>query len=235
MRLAILDLSYWPPEYMSGEPRFGETIAHWLARGLPEADLSVIDVVEGAPLPGLADFDGYVVSGSDKGVYDEVEWMAPLRCFLLDAREASTPLLGICFGHQIMADVFGGRAELAGPPEVGVRRYVLEGAEVSAHVWHQDQVTQVPTGAQVIGAADYCPVGALAYPFPALSVQFHPEYTADYLGGFLRRSRGAVLSEAATDAALAQISGGEVAPDLFARRAGDFFRATLSGSPRPSK
>lgn len=210
---------------MSGQPKFGETLAAWLARGVPEAELPVIDVEGGAPLPGVDDFDGYVISGSDKGVYDDTRWMLPLRAFLEDVRTVGRPLLGICFGHQIMADVFGGKAERVGPPVVGVRAFDLLGESTAAHVWHQDQVTRLPPESRVIATATYCPVAALAYAFPALSVQFHPEYGPDYMGGILRRGRGEVLPEAQTDAALAELAAGGVAPDLFVGPAGAFFRA----------
>lgn len=210
---------------MAGEPRFGEVLAAWVARGLPEADLPVIDVVGGAPLPDVGAHDGYVISGSDKGVYDDAPWMLPLRAFLTDARDAGKPLLGICFGHQIMADVFGGKAEKIGPPVVGVRAFDLLGQSTAAHVWHQDQVTHAPPDARVFATSDYCPFAGLAYDFPALSVQFHPEYGPEYMGGFLRRSRGDILSEAQTDAALDELASGGVALELFADPAGAFFRA----------
>ncbi len=227
VKIAVLDLCNWPPEFMSGEPKFGEVLATWLARGVPEADLPLIDVEGGAPLPDVGDYDGYVISGSDKGVYDDTPWMVPLRAFLIGARNAGKPLLGICFGHQIMADVFGGKAEKVGPPEVGVRRFELDGGPVPAHVWHQDQVTVQPPGTRVLAKADYCPFGGLEYEFPALSVQFHPEYTRAYLSGFLERSRGEILSRDQTDAALYQIASGDVAENLFADRSGQFFRAAL--------
>jgi GMP synthase-like glutamine amidotransferase len=216
------------PEYQHDQAKFGDVIAAWTARGLPEAQTVVIDVVEGEPLPAVGDFDGYVVSGSDKGVYDDTPWMAPLRAFLVEARAASKPLFGICFGHQIMADVFGGKAEKVGEAEVGVRAFEADGAVIKGHVWHQDQVTQVPPGAEVIAKAEYCPVAGLAYDFPAMSVQFHPEYSADYVATFLRRARGAVLSDVATDKAVAQFEASDVQADLFARQVGDFFRGHLT-------
>lgn len=227
MRLAILDLCVYLPEYQSGQPRFGEVVAAWVTRAVPEADLTIISVELGEPLPDVAAFDGYVLSGSDKGVYDDAPWMAPLRAFLVAARDAGKPLLGICFGHQIMADVFGGKAEKIGPPEVGVRQFDLGGQAVPAHVWHQDQVTKVPPGARVIAQADYCPVAGLAYDFPALSMQFHPEYSATYISDFLRRSRGQILSESQTDAALVQFDTSDVAADLFAAQAGAFLRDAM--------
>ncbi len=228
MKIAVLDLCVWLPEYQWDQDRFGDVVAAWLRRGLPDADLDVIQVVEGEDLPDPNAFDGYVLSGSDKGVYDEADWMAPLRAFLPKARDAGKPIFGICFGHQIMADVFGGKAEKVGPAEVGVREFELGDTTIPAHVWHQDQVTKVPPGAEVIGSADYCPIAALDYDFPAMSIQFHPEYSPDYISTFLSRSRGNVLSEGESDAAIAQLDQSTVSPDLFAKQAAAFFRNALA-------
>ena len=227
MKLAVLDLCVWIEEYQHDQARFGDVIAVWTKLGLPEAQLSVIDVGAGEPLPEVGAYDGYIISGSEKGVYDQADWMAPLRVFLEDVRKANKPMFGICFGHQIMADVFGGKAEKVGAAEIGVREFKAAGQVVKGHVWHQDQVTQVPPGAEVIASADYCPVAGLAYDFPAMSVQFHPEYSADYVATFLRRAKGAVLPDDVTDAAVAQFDASDVQADLFAQQTGDFFRAHL--------
>lgn len=227
MRIAVLDLCVWLPEYQSGQPKFGELLARWGARGLPEAAFEIIHVVEGEALPDVSAFDGYILSGSDKGVYDDADWMAPLRAWLRGAKDAGKPLFGVCFGHQIMADVFGGKAEKVSDPEVGVRTFEIDGQSVSGHVWHQDQVTKVPPGAAVIGSADYCPVAALAYDFPAMSVQFHPEYAPDYVSDFLRRSGSDVLPEELTKPAIAQLDKSDVEADLFAAQMGAFFRESL--------
>lgn len=227
MKIAVLDLCVWLQEYQYDQDRFGELLVAWLKPGLPEARFTVLRIVDGEALPDPADFDGYVLSGSEKGVYDAAPWMDGLRQFLLAARDAGKPLFGVCFGHQIMADVFGGKAEKVGGQEVGVRSFALDGAPARGHVWHQDQVTKVPPGARVIGAADYCPVAALAYDFPALSVQFHPEYSAAYVSTFLGRSRGDVLPEAAADAAINDLAASDVRADLFVAQTAQFFRDAL--------
>jgi GMP synthase-like glutamine amidotransferase len=223
MRIAILDLCVWLPEYQSGQAKFGDVIAAWALRGMPDDEFTVIYVEQGQPLPNVTAFDGYILSGSDKGVYDDAPWMDPLRAFLLQAKDAGKPLFGICFGHQLMAEVFGGKAEKVGDAEVGVRAFDVEGTIQTGHVWHQDQVTEIPPNATVIGSASYCPVAALSYDFPAMSVQFHPEYAPDYVSAFLQRSRGKILSAAVTDAAVAQFEASDVEADLFVRQAAKFF------------
>lgn len=224
MKIAILDLCVWLPEYQHDQAKFGDLLKTWLSRELPEAEMDVVLIVEGAAFPDISAYDGFLLSGSDKGVYDDTPWMQPLRAFLVAARAAGKPLFGVCFGHQIMADVFGGKAEKVSDHVVGVRDFDFNGRTVSGHVWHQDQVTEVPPGATVIGSAPYCPVAALSYEFPAQSVQFHPEYSPDYVATFLRRARGDVLAADATDAALAEFDGSTVPADVYAIEAATFFR-----------
>lgn len=227
MTIAILDLSNYPPALMPGEPKFGEVLRRWLAQGL-EHPMDVIDVQGGAALPSVDAYDGFVVSGSEKGVYDDAWWMDGLRDLVFAARDQGKPLLGICFGHQFFAHVFGGHAEKSDRGKhCGVRWFDLNGERVPAHVWHQDQVVRQPPEARVIASADYCPIAGLAYDFPALSVQFHPEYNRGYLGRFLDRGRGTLLAEDETDRVLAELAATDVAVDLWAEEAGRFLREHL--------
>lgn len=225
MRIAVLDLTHQPSPLLDGVPRVGETIIDWLAPELPEARFTPIGVVYGEALPEHSAYDGFVVSGSEFGVYDATPWMAPLRGFLLAARDARQPIFGICFGHQIMADTFGGLAEKASCGNVvGRRIYRVDGVNLPAHVWHQDQVTRVPPGATVTGTADYCPIGVLEYEFPGLSVQFHPEYTQSRLERLFSLGRDRFISAEAVDAALASFQDGDVDSRLFASETAAFFR-----------
>jgi GMP synthase-like glutamine amidotransferase len=75
-------------------------------------------------LPKLDSFDGLIVPGSEHGVYDNRPWMAPLRNLLLETKKAGKPIYGICFGHQMMAGTFGGKAEKSQIGNVvGVRQF----------------------------------------------------------------------------------------------------------------
>lgn len=224
MKVAILDLIELPIEKGGGDV-VSRAIIDWLSPALPEAELEVIRIAAGADFPEPDDFDGFVLSGSEKGVYDQTTWMESLRQLLLRIRDQRVPLFGICFGHQIMADTFGGKAELAGLGHVvGVRQFNIQGQTVPAHVWHQDQVTQVPPGARVLGSSDHCPVGVLAYDFPALSVQFHPEYTAEFISWSINVCDEKDLSPETARTALESVSGGNVRPDLMAADAARLFR-----------
>ncbi|XDA97644.1 type 1 glutamine amidotransferase [Sulfitobacter sp. LCG007] len=220
-QIAILDLTTSYTGMRPGEAA-GELIRNWLRPAMPEAALHRIDVAGGAAIPAPGAFDGFVLSGSEIGVYDDRDWLASLRSFLLAARQAGKPLVGICFGHQLMADCFGGRAENAGKGVIlGMRPFTVDGMRRETWVWHQDQVTHVPPGARITAAADYCPVGALEYPFAAYSVQFHPEFTEDYLRREIANWAGTALTAEVAAAGLASLHGAEVARDLVAARAAE--------------
>lgn len=205
---------------MEGLATAGETITSWLARIVPADTLTAIPVAGGAALPEIEQFDAFVISGSEKGVYDETPWMTAARNFLLAAKQAQKPLFGICFGHQLMADTFGGKAELSDAGErVGVERFVFNGDEFEAHVWHRDQVTRLPPAARVAGQADYCPYGILEYDFGAASIQFHPEMGPSYIGELVGRYSGNHFAEERASAIQTSIASGRVAPELFAEHA----------------
>ncbi len=231
MKIAILDLTEHAEPMLSGLPRVGEQIVTWLSPAMPEADIFWVDVAEGgAPMPELDTFDGLVVSGSEHGVYDPLPWMPSLRQLLLDTKEAGKPIFGICFGHQIMADVFGGKAGLADTGVVvGVRKFRHGDETLDTHVWHQDQVLEVPPGAEITMVADHCPIGGLQYDFPAMSVQFHPEYSQTQLRALFKRGRDIFITGDNADQAAASFDGSNVAPDLMSREAATFFRDHITG------
>ncbi len=229
MRIAVLELTTHPLPLLEGMPRTAQQIQEWIGPHLPEAEFSVVGVVDGEPLPTYSEFDGVIVGGSEFGVYDDTEWMQPLRTFLEHCRETRKPIFGICFGHQIMADVYGGRAEKAELGNVvGARPFDYGGSLAEAYVWHQDQVTHVPDSARVTGSAAHCPVGALDYDFPARSVQFHPEYRAHHLRDLFIKGRDVLLPPTEADEAMTSVNAAKVSDDLAARQAVELFRGTYS-------
>lgn len=224
MHIAILDLC--TPH--TGFDAYGATtdcLRDWLAPHLPEATFTPLSICTGAPLPAPHDFDGYLLSGSEKGVYDDVEWMAPLRAFLLDLRVLRIPVFGVCFGHQIMAETYGGQVIKADLGMIaGVRTFAGATGPFQAHVIHQDQVVTLPPEATVVASADYCPLAALSYSFPAKSVQFHPEYDVPYMEFTIDYYDGNGVSSEASHVARMALAAGPASRDLYGPEAAQMYR-----------
>jgi GMP synthase-like glutamine amidotransferase len=142
----------------------------------------------------LSECDGWLCSPSRLSVYDDAPWIADMEDVMRTAIADEVPFVGICFGHQLLAQALGGRVERSAAGwGVGVQRYdvidrlsVMEPALDSFAVIasHQDQVVEVPTDARVIATSAYCPVAGLAAGERMWTVQGHPEFVppvADHL------------------------------------------------------
>lgn len=235
MKIAIINLSSRDKEF-DQYGTAGELIIRWLAPNFPDAKLIEVYVANGVSLPSPQDYDGYILSGSEKGVYDPVYWIEPLKLFLINLRDKNIPVFGICFGHQIMADTFGGSACMADKGfVVGAREYRQGQHRFSAYAMHRDQVVDVPPGATVTATSPYCPVAALDYDFPAQSVQFHPEFKKPLVAGAINLFTGNLLTAEEASESKESIADKDVAPDLYAMQVVDFFKKTLQYSQESAR
>ncbi len=138
-------------------------------------------VVDGQFPDGPKDADGWLITGSRHGAYEDHDWIPPLERLIRDIIAAGKPLVGICFGHQIIAQALGGRVEkVARGWSVGRTTYDTDGGPLTLDAWHQDQVVDLPEDARILASSDFCPHAALAYGDKVLSYQAHPEFPADY-------------------------------------------------------
>ena len=125
--------------------------------------------------------DGWLLTGSKHGAYEDHPFIPPLETFIRDAYAARMPMVGICFGHQIIAQALGGRVEkFDGGWAVGRQVYDWAGQPLALNAWHQDQVTVAPEGARVLASNDFCQNAALVYDDVILTVQAHPEFENDF-------------------------------------------------------
>lgn len=162
----------------------------------------------------LSECDAWLITGSKYAAYDPDPWIAELKAFVRSAFDAQQPMLGICFGHQVMAAALGGEVRLADAGwGVGVHDYRLDvppawavraPRSLAIQAFHQDQVVAVPDAAEVVASSDFCPIAALQYGSQALSVQAHPEFQADYTRELLQFRRDLVGADRA-DLALRHI------------------------------
>ena len=179
--------------------------------------------VEAMEFPAsVQECDGWLITGSRHGAYETHPFIPPLEDLIRKIYAAGLPLVGICFGHQIIAQALGGRVQkFAGGWAVGPQDYDFEGEKIRLNAWHQDQVTTRPAGARVAGCNDFCENAALLYGDQVFTVQAHPEFSDDVIKGLLTH-RGQALPEALRARAQDALGQPNSAPALAARIA-DFF------------
>lgn len=160
-------------------------------------------VVEGEFPADVHDCDGWLITGSRHGVYEDHPWIPPLEQFIRDAFAARVPVVGICFGHQIVAQAMGGKVErYDGGWAVGATEYDFSGEKLVLNAWHRDQVTRAPESARVIATNDFCANAALLYDDRAFTVQAHPEFRPEFVDGLMKtRGKGLVPDDVMAAAA----------------------------------
>ncbi len=200
-------------------PRFG-AYPPMFRRMFDEAghgfDYDTIPVFEGAALPDPAGLEGILITGSAAGVYEDHAWLPPLRAFVRKAYAAGTPMLGVCFGHQLMADALGGDVRKS-EKGWGLGRHTYDVKSrpgflasdlpaLSIACSHQDQVIVAPPEAEVFLGSDFTPNAGLVYRNGrAVSLQPHPEFHDDYTLALAELRRGRAPDHI-IDAAVASVA-----------------------------
>jgi GMP synthase-like glutamine amidotransferase len=148
-----------------------------------------VELDEGEAIPDLAPYDALLVLGGPMDVWQEAAhpWLVAEKQAIRDWVRAGRPYLGICFGHQLLADALGGRVSKMDRPEVGVIQLDLTAqgrasslfkacdARFPALQWHESAVSEAPDGAVVLAQNDHCAIQAFQIGERAFGVQFHVE------------------------------------------------------------
>jgi GMP synthase-like glutamine amidotransferase len=179
MSLAILEAGTPPAALIAEHGRYPAMFERLLG-----VEAASYDVAAAELPPDVGRHAAYLITGSSAGVYEDLPWIAKLATFLRAAK-GRAKLVGICFGHQIMAEAFGGRVEksakgwgvgLHGYPIVRREPWMDEAPLVSAPASHQDQVVQPPPDADLIASSVFTPYAGFSWrDQDAISFQFHPE------------------------------------------------------------
>jgi len=170
IRLALLNVAQNPEETSRNFRR--------------ELDANIVEFhCPSGEFPDTFQFDCFVVTGSWASVYWDREWIGQLKTWVGGAIEAGLPGLGVCYGHQLLADVLGGRVTSMGEYEIGYRTVEQDGEnrlltgldeELTVFTTHSDHVVEAPPGATVFAKNEY---GIHGFRKDRIfAVQFHPEY-----------------------------------------------------------
>lgn len=209
MKLGILKTGS-PPSPLADHGSYPAMFRRLLGEGAH--DYAEYDAENGHLPTGIDACSAYLITGSASDAYDRAPWIVDLIGFLR-AAQGQAALVGICFGHQVMAEAFGGKVEKSARGwGIGNHTYAIaqprpwlgDRTAITLPASHQDQVVALPPRAQVIGGSAFCPYGLIAYgDGSAISMQLHPEFDTDYAVALTETKRGHGPSDADIADALA--------------------------------
>jgi GMP synthase-like glutamine amidotransferase len=218
MKLAILETGRPPGDLESKFGDYSEMFGQMLGDGF---ELATYDAQNGSLPADPADHHAYMITGSPAGVYDPYPWIAPLSDFIRSAH--GVKMIGICFGHQVMAEALGGHVEKSDKGwGAGLHHYSvvhrapwMDGEQtIAIPASHQDQVVIQPPNSEIVVQSGFTPYAGLAWTDrPAISFQFHPEFSPDFAKALIEARYDRVSNP---DAAIASLD----APNDSARVAG---------------
>ena len=214
MKLTILRTDNVLEEFQT---QFGDypSMFAQLATQCSTEPLEIESVDTRVTVPEKVDADIYLITGSRHSVYEELEWIPKLVKFLEVVLAEGKKIIGICFGHQLMAHYFGGEV---GPAEQGWAVGVHTSNIMNHPQWldtnldsvslissHKDQVQKLPPNAEVFLSNDFCPIAGFTMQGQVVTVQGHPEFSKDYSQA-LMTYRKEILGEAVYESGVKSLS-----------------------------
>lgn len=197
----------------SAYEQFGN-FSDWFIKGLglPDDQVQVINVHQGETLPQLADTltSGVLVTGSAAMVTEHTDWMTQTQQWLETCFELNVPTLGVCFGHQLIADILGGRVDYNPQGRhmglsafnltpVGQQDWLLGGLNQSqgfnTFVSHLQSVLSLPESVAVLGSCEVDANHAFCYQEHIWGVQFHPEWSSAIMAAYLQARSDDLVQE----------------------------------------
>jgi GMP synthase-like glutamine amidotransferase len=181
--------------------------------------------------------DGWIVTGSPHGVYEDHSWIPTVSQLINNVYEANLPIFGVCFGHQLIAQALGGHVEKSEKGwGLGLHTYQVNNKpdymsnlseEVTLNICHQDQVLRPPQGATVYAKSEFCENAGFYIKDKVLTMQAHPEFLVDFTKALLTARRDVTIPKEFVDPALVGLKNNpdSAQSNQFAKTIRQFFLA----------
>lgn len=224
MKIGILQTGIVPEELSPNYGEYPDMFETFLDGN--DFEFQTYAVVNGEFPQSIQDCDGWLVTGSKHGAYEDHDWIPPLEDFIREVYSANMPIVGICFGHQIMAQALGGKVEkFGGLWGMGTQKYSHpDGTKTKLLAMHQDQVVEKPPEAKIVVSNDFCKMAGLAYKNKALSFQPHPEFTHEFMESLIKSRSGVTIPVEQAEPALVDVYADNDSL-AYAKRIADFFKS----------
>ncbi|MEH6575537.1 MAG: glutamine amidotransferase [Amphritea sp.] len=212
MKLGILATGITPDELLGDFGSYADMFVQLFNQAECPFEYEIFDVRDDHFPDSVEQCDGWIITGAKFGVYQNLPWMQTLKQLILDVHAANKPMVGICFGHQIIAEAFDGKVnKYEGGWGVGLHSYELIGehdfiqvapAGFTISAMHQDQVITKPANAQLFATSDFCKYAGLIYDNRIITFQAHPEFSVAYEDSLVELRKGDVIPSDTADQGL---------------------------------
>jgi len=191
MRIGLLQCDHVADDLIDINGDYQDMFSNLIYRQDDSVEISIYDLTVDQFPVDLEACDGYIITGSQFSAYDDIPWIDKAKLLVSDLHKANIPTIGICFGHQLIAESLGGKVEKAIDKGwgVGVQHWEIKSKsewmgdkpsnKFSLLASHQDQVVNLPKDSKLIASSDFCPIAGFQTG-SMLTLQGHPEFSRDY-------------------------------------------------------